>query len=487
MVKLLKGAMAHGIIRWYNIIFVIIFLASSCKKERGGGGQPPSKNHSTFNISNTKASSDNDGRVEIDITFSGLSDIEYLQVRKSGAGIFSEQISRNQLATSYRYIYNIQNDDPKTFDLAFNVRYIDKTESKSQVVQVTNKKGEVINGGDSTRERLLVKNVTRIARVTGRSISGEGLINPNSTDQVWDVGGTDLGIIWETDPGVYGIFFGDTFGSSFTPNPSNPGPNGGNWRGNVLGFSKNKDLDQGIVFDNMVTGFDGKAKELLIGATAGSTSLIPTAAIRVNGIDYVHCFKVNSWNPNLSTKYSALYKSADNGKNWSRIDAVTFPGDSRFALVGYYKKDGFVYMIGTPTYRNKPAYLARFKETDIEKPENYEYWNGDTKTWIKGNENQASIIIGGSVGELSLIYNSTYKKWIIAYFNAAEYNITMRIADEITGPWGTNFVLATGAQYPQLYGSYFHPLSAKGDFLYFTMSMWMPYNVFLMKVELSDK
>ncbi|MBK7100176.1 MAG: hypothetical protein IPH58_20195 [Sphingobacteriales bacterium] len=194
MVKLLKGAMAHGIIRWYNIIFVIIFLASSCKKERGGGGQPPSKNHSTFNISNTKASSDNDGRVEIDITFSGLSDIEYLQVRKSGAGIFSEQISRNQLATSYRYIYNIQNDDPKTFDLAFNVRYIDKTESKSQVVQVTNKKGEVINGGDSTRERLLVKNVTRIARVTGRSISGEGLINPNSTDQVWDVGGTDLGL-----------------------------------------------------------------------------------------------------------------------------------------------------------------------------------------------------------------------------------------------------------------------------------------------------
>ena len=33
-------------------------------------------------------------------------------------------------------------------------------------------------------------------------------------------------------------------------------------------------------------------------------------------------------------------------------------------------------------------------------------------------------------------------------------------------------------EYAQLYGSYIHPLSVTGDNLYFTMSMWMPYNVF---------
>jgi hypothetical protein len=62
----------------------------------------------------------------------------------------------------------------------------------------------------------------------------------------------------------------------------------------------------------------------------------------------------------------------------------------------------------------------------------------------------------------------------------------MRLAGEITGPWSESYELAAGKDYPQLYGSFFHPLSVEGDNLYFLMSMWMPYNVFLMKAELAD-
>lgn len=461
------------------IVLIITFFTASCGKDKVS---PAS--HSTFTVPQTSVSSDVNGTVALDINFTGLDDVAYLLVRKSGAGLFSEQVNKNQLSTNYKYTYHIPDGDPATFQLVLIVRYTDGTDSKSISVTVTNRKGQ---GDDGPRTQLLVKTITRIARVTGRSISGEIFPNPNKTDQVWDVGGTDLGIIWETTPGNYGIFFGDTFGNDFSPNAANPGPNGSRWRSNVLAFSKSTNLDQGIVFDNMVTHSDGKAKELLPGALAGSTSTIPTAAIRVNGVDYVHSFKVNSWTPDLSTTYSTLYKSTDGGQNWSRVSTVTFSSDSRFALVGLFKKDGYVYMIGTPTYRNKPAYLARFKEEDIENAGNYEYWNGTNKQWVKGDESQATVLIDGTVGELSVIYNQTYKKWIVAYFNAADYNITMRIADDITGPWDKKFVLATGANYPQLYGSYFHPLSTRGDYLYFTMSMWMPYNVFLMKVELSDK
>lgn len=71
-------------------------------------------------------------------------------------------------------------------------------------------------------------------------------------------------------------------------------------------------------------------------------------------------------------------------------------------------------------------------------------------------------------------------------FNADRYNITMRTAEDITGPWSEPYELANGREYAQLYGSYIHPLSVTGDNLYFTMSMWMPYNVFLMKAELAD-
>lgn len=116
----------------------------------------------------------------------------------------------------------------------------------------------------------------------------------------------------------------------------------------------------------------------------------------------------------------------------------------------------------------------------------YEYWNAFTNQWIKGNENEATVLIEDKVGELSFIYNETHKKWIIAYFNADRYNITMRTAEDITGPWSEPYELANGREYAQLYGSYIHPLSVTGDNLYFTMSMWMPYNVFLMKAELAD-
>ena len=473
--------MTDFFIRRVSLAFLIPFFIAACNK---ADHRPVPASHNTFSVQNDKVSSDVNGKVEIPITFTGLDDVQYLMIRKSGADFFSDQINKNQLSNNYVYTYHIQDGDPESFQLVLNVHYTDGTDSKSISVEIRNKKGEI---DDGTRTKLLVKKVTRIARVTGHPIAGEGFPSPNKTDQVWDVGGCDLGIIWETDPGTYGIFFGDTFGSDFSPNPDSPGPNGSRWRSNVLGFSKTTDLDQGIVFDNMVTGIDGKAKELLPGAKAGSTSSIPTAAIRVNGADYVHCFKVDTWSPNLVTQYSALYKSTDDGQNWSRIQEVTFSSDSRFALVGFCKKDGYVYLIGTPTYRNKPAYLARVKEEDIEHINDYEYWNGTSKEWVKGDESQATVLIDGTVGELSVIYNETYKKWIIAYFNAAEYNITMRIADDITGPWDTKFVLATGTDYPQLYGSYFHPASAKGDYLYFTMSMWEPYNVFLMKVELSDK
>lgn len=466
-----------------SMFLLIVLCMSACRKADPEGPASPAGGHNTFTVQ-SKVSSDTDGKTEILISFTGLDDISYLLIRKSGAGFFSEQVNKSQLTEDYTYIYHIQNDDPPTFQLVFNVHYTNGKDSKHITVDVTNRKGQ---REDGLRSKLLVKSVSRIARVTGRPMPGERFPSPNKTDQFWDVGGTDLGIIWETEPGNYGIFFGDTFGSDFKPNPDNPGPNGSRWRSNVLAYSKNDDLEQGIVFNKMITGNDGKAKELLPGARSGGNSSIPTAAVRANGIDYAHCFKVASWNPHLSTEYSTLYKSVDDGQNWTRVPDVTFSGSSRFALAGFFKKDGYVYMIGTPTYRSKPGYLARIKEENIENFSEYEYWNEDRKSWIKGDENAASVLIPGTVGELSLIYNETYQKWIVAYFNGAEYNITMRIADDITGPWDTKFVLAKGSDYPQLYGSYFHPLSAKGDYLYFTMSMWLPYNVFLMRVELTDK
>lgn len=411
------------------------------------------------------------------MNFKDIDAIDYLLVRKSVGDSYSAKISQSELTSDYIFNYTIQKTDPQNFRLVLAAFYKDGNMSKELSLNVDNRWG------------FFIRNVTRIARVTGSIINGENFPSPNNTATKWNVGGTDLGIIWEMQPGKYGIFFGDTFGYDFKPNPANPGPNGGSWRSNVLAFSEDNDLEDGLSFSNMATDDKGYAREIVYGGKDssgnGDWTSIPTAAIRANGIDYVHYFNMRNWTGWI-TNYSGIYKSVDNGLTWAKCKDITFSSYSFFGQVGYFKKDGYVYMIGTQTGRDSNAKLARFHETDIENKTAYEYWNAFTNQWIKGNENEATVLIEDKVGELSFIYNETHKKWIIAYFNADRYNITMRTAEDITGPWSEPYELANGREYAQLYGSYIHPLSVTGDNLYFTMSMWMPYNVFLMKAELAD-
>jgi len=411
------------------------------------------------------------------LQFKNIDDIDFLVVRKSGGDNYSVTINRNELSSSYMFRYTIQPADPESFRLLLSVYYKDGNASNVFSLHVDNRWG------------FFIRKVSRTARVTGTAMSGEAFPAPNSTAIKWNVGGTDLGIIWEMQPGKYGIFFGDTFGRDFVPNQSNPGPNGGSWRSNVLAFSEDNELEDGLSFNDMATDSRGEAREIIYGGKDasgnGNWTSIPTAAIRANGADYVHYFNMKNWT-GWVTNYSGMYKSVDNGLTWAKCENVSFSSYSPFGQGGYFKKDGYVYMIGTCTGRDSEARLARFLESDIENRDNYEYWTGTTGQWIKGDEDKASIIINDKVGELSFIYNDTHKKWIIAYFNGDRYNITMRTAELITGPWSEPYELASGKEYAQLYGSYFHPLSVVGDNLYFLMSMWMPYNVFLMKCELAD-
>lgn len=409
------------------------------------------------------------------LQFKNIDNIEYLFINKSGGESYSKKISKGELSsTSYLFKYKVKKSDPDFFRLILKAVYIDGNSSKEISLNVDNRRG------------FFIRNVSQVARVTGVPISGETFPNPNNTHN-WNVGGTDLGIVWRMEPGKYGIFFGDTFGRSFKPNPTNPGPNGDSWRSNVLAFSEDENLDDGLTISSMATDARGDAREIIYGGKDetgnGNWTSIPTAAIRANGADYVHYFNLRSWTGWI-TNYSGMYKSIDNGKNWDKCENVNFSANSPFGQVGYFKKDGYIYMIGTKTGRDSKPSLARFHEKDIEILNQYEYWNGET--WIKGDENQATTIIDDKVGELSFIYNNTHKKWLIAYFNGDRYNITMRTAEQITGPWSDPYELASGKDYAQLYGSYFHPLSVKGDNLYFLMSMWMPYNVFLMKAEIAD-
>ncbi len=328
-----------------------------------------------------------------------------------------------------------------------------------------------------------------IARVTGASASHEPFKSPNATHTTYNVGGTDLGIIWKIDKSRYGIFFGDTYGKHhFEP----PVVKESDWRCNVLAFSKDENLDDGLTIDHMAVDASGKAREIVYGrkdkSGTGDWTSIPTGAIQANGAAYVHYMNVKHWNSsNWGTNYSALYRSDDKGDTWKPVSGVKFDENSNFGQVGYFKKDGYVYMIGTESGRQSAPRLARFKERDIEKQQAYEYWNSAERKWIKGLEHKATNLFDDAAGELSFIYHKKSRNWVLLYFNEKRYEISARYTNDLTGEWSAPQGIAHGKEYPKLYGSYIHPLSVDKDSIYFLMSIWEPYNVFLMRTKINHK
>lgn len=361
------------------------------------------------------------------------------------------------------------------------------------------------NGGDQfelgliTLKRidgLTVDNVRMVARVTGDPIPGETLLNPNNTGLDFDVYGTDLGFMWKMDDDNVGMFFGDTSGKGFVINRN--GGNGTNWRSNVLAFSSDTDFTDGLKINSMVLDGEGKAHEVCPGAKANPNvyqTSIPTSAIRANNTDCVHIMNIYDWGAphgRWLTNYSTIYTSDDNGQNWKRCEEVTFNPDSHFSQVAYAKRDGWVYMLGTQSGRGDNAYLSRFLEADLMNMKAYEYWNGERNEWVRGDESAATPVLRGPVGEASLIWNKKFQRWILTYNYDPNHDSTPLTRTHAilycSSPdlihWSEPNVLATAEEYPGLYCAFIHPSCEDSDKLWFIMSMWGPYNTFLMSADL---
>lgn len=323
-----------------------------------------------------------------------------------------------------------------------------------------------------------------LARVTGASLEGETLPNPNLTHENYSLGGTDLGIIWEISEGRYGVFFGDSYGPDFVPVPGG-GPGGArDWRSNVLAFTENTDLDNGLVFTGMLTDPANPKRACEVVPRPGDRAFtpIPTAAICLDGVQYMHYMYWQVGTDDAPENYSSISRSEDGGRSWMDCkDRIVFDRTSGFGMIGYARRDGYCYMVGTHIGRSTSARLARFRHADILNREKYEYWNGYQRRWIKNDERAATVILDGTVGELSVTYLEKYGRWVVLYFDAEKYAVCYRSAARLNGHWSEERVLVSGRDYPQLYGSYIHPASTGSDTLYYTLSEWQPYNVFLMK------
>ena len=322
-----------------------------------------------------------------------------------------------------------------------------------------------------------------------QKVTGPG--SPNNTYGRWNVKGTDLGIMWDNNAGQVLTAFGDTFGDAWIgPGGGGFGPGDLNWRSNVLLRSTDTNLADGMSFASAVTGADGRAREIIPGLhqgndAGGEVTKIPTAGIAVGNRQYLSFMSVRHWGVpgQWDTNYARIAYSDDNGTTWVTAGTPVWNnpgGGNRFQQQAFVRHGGFVYVYGTPSGRSGSLYVARVPEAQMLVQNAFQYWNGST--WVTNNEAAATAIVGGPVAELSVRYDPGSARWLAMYLSGED--IVLRTSTGPAGPWGAPQVAVSSADYPGLYGGYFHP-SSSGGTLYFLMSQWNPYNVYLMKLSIN--
>jgi hypothetical protein len=303
--------------------------------------------------------------------------------------------------------------------------------------------------------------------------------------------------------------FGDTMGDCSVP--------GTQWRSNVLFRSSDTDLTDGLTIDSAAMGPDGLAKSIVPrSGLPGEVTIIPTAGISVSGVQYLRFMSVAHWGQpgSWTTNYSGLAYSTDDGENWTVVPSMARPitdavphGDGappvdpswRAAqMSSFLATDTHLYEYLTPSGRQGHAILARVPVADspttdelegpdappargVLDPAAYEYWDGSR--WVPEIDDAATVL-PAPASEISTMFNEYLGKYTAMYSQG--YNsVVMRTADRPEGPWSTATVLVDYSVLPGVYGAFMHPWAQGGD-LYYLVTTWNAYNVFLVRTRLSE-
>ncbi|MFB8009751.1 DUF4185 domain-containing protein [Nocardia sp. NPDC056000] len=320
-------------------------------------------------------------------------------------------------------------------------------------------------------------------------ITGHGSVN--RTDIRWGVDGTDLGLMWENKPGQVAVVFGDTFGKGWEPIGAGTGDQ--DWRSNTIAYSSNRDLSEGLVLDDFVQDTRCHAAEILDSRKIRNFEIttIPTSGFAIGDRQYLSYMSVNRWSriPGMWwTNQGGLAWSDDNGRTWTKSQWARWDnlfGLGRFQVATMAPQGDYVYMFGTPNGRMGVIGLARVPRAQVLNKSAYQYWiNGGWTAADGANELLATPLVSGTASELSVRYDQDSGQWQMVYLDLQRHQIVLRTAAEPQGTWTEPVALLDTDDYPTAYGGFIHPWSTAKD-LYFTMSAWNSYNVYLMHATLN--
>jgi hypothetical protein len=331
-----------------------------------------------------------------------------------------------------------------------------------------------------------VSDLQQIAQLTGAD-------SVNATDR-YVVYGTDLGSMINEGDRTYFVF-GDTFGER---NPTLTGAGGNFWRSNVLAYTTDSDPADGITFDGMITDEFGLAKELLPSAKVDYEEMtkIPTHGLYANEALYLYYMSVNHWGlpGEWDVNYASIAKSTDQGQSWALLDTLKWPRESNFIQVSPYKVesnhgDSDFYFWCIPSGRFGGVKLMKVSESNIENLAEYRYYTGtDDKGLPQWDTDltKAKLVVDDRVGELSVVWNPYLERWLMTY--SIDGAVVIREGLAPWGPWGEAIELVKAIDYPGLYAPYMNDryVGDDGRTIYFSLSLWDPYNVFWFKASLEN-
>ncbi len=325
-----------------------------------------------------------------------------------------------------------------------------------------------------------VTEVDEVARLLG-----EGAIN--DTQAKWEISGADLGSMFDKGDKLY-MVFGDLYGCCI-PGTGGPG-NATDWRYNCMAVTSDRQPNDGLIFDEMLTDRPGHAKQLVPRGKFDKT-LIPTYGVSIGDRMILHYMAVLAWgNPGEWVLNEAgLAYSDDDGITWTKDPQMKWPGKTNFGQVAFVKNKEFLYIFGIPGGRLGGVKLARVMQSQVFELSSYRYFAGGSEqgpSWVE-DETEAVLVVPPQVGELSVMWNEFLGRWIMTYLDNQGGGLAIREAKDLWGPWGAAVPMVSGQTFPGLYGAYMHPwyVENEGETIYFAMSRWDAYAVYWMKARLT--
>lgn len=305
--------------------------------------------------------------------------------------------------------------------------------------------------------------------------------------------GTDLGIPVTLADGKIGFFFGDTFSGANMK---------GIWNSNFLAVTSDKNYNDGLKFDYVVTNpndtptcpAQGRHQSGDENNRDVEVTKIPTGAITIGEYTYLFYMSIRYWGVSGSwlVNYNQVRKSKDL-VNWEEVEGLRWDELSapNFGQIYPFKdpKSDYIYIYGIPGGRSGGCCLGRTTVENFEDIAEYEYLVSKD-TWVKGNNGLARLlaneyyVVSPSVAELSCMYNEYLNKYIMVFYRNG--SLIMVSSDTPDGVFSNGVSLLNQTDYNGIYGGFIHPelISDGGKCFYMTVSCWAVYNVYWVKVVL---